>query len=223
MRIRTNASVPLCLIVKNLSPRKLYSTPKHSWPFFTHKRYSHWNFLQSLFFHFCVYGTRRSLSLKAAEELVLSGPSNSGGVTVPGSFSAPVANFLPLWAKTFVVAGASMSGVASKIFELCQGRVRCLNLSGEAPKVKLIARGGGGAVPKVLLLCLEVEQRRPRFNMMSGATPKVLRDRVRCLKYVATYVLNRCQDRCQKSYRPIPGVVPKARVNRVCWWRHRRG
>ncbi len=57
-----------------------------------------------------------------ADELGMSGPSNSDGVTVPGSSPAPVANFLLPWAKKFVVAGASMSGVVSKIFELCQGR-----------------------------------------------------------------------------------------------------
>jgi hypothetical protein len=51
-----------------------------------------------------------------AEELGMSGPSNSGGVTVPGSFPAPVANFLLPWAKN--VCGGGFKYVRGGIKDL---------------------------------------------------------------------------------------------------------
>ncbi len=80
----------------------------------------------------------------------------------------------------------------------------------------------------MLLLCLEVEQRRKRFNTMSGATPKM--SELSLGRYRGTvpeicsdiqYVPN--QDRAAKGTERIPGLVLKARVNCFCWWRHQRG
>ncbi len=77
--------------------------------------------IENFCLNFCAYGTRRSLSLKVAflfvsRRIGMSGPSNSGDVTVPGSFSAPVDNFLPLWTKT--VRGGGCKYVRGDIKDL---------------------------------------------------------------------------------------------------------